>query len=683
MRPARQVPGPAAQSARSSTGTSSSRISIASSSTATPRMMPISFGGRGPERAKVKKTATITARGGEDHAARVREAADHRLARIVAAVPVLLGAREQEHRVVHRDREDHREEEHRPPGVEEALRLEAEQRLQRAVLEDPLGDAERGGGGQQVGEHAGGGDQRRLQREQQQQEAEPEDDADDERRLGRERGLEVVVLGDGAADASCPAAARRAAGRSSRRRRGPTGPAWGSPSRARGPRARSRRQDRGDAGSRCASGVTAAASPGGRDDLQRPGRAGAERAPGPARSRRARSRRGGTTLIEGIAVFSWVTGNARPSEHGERRMPVAERPAPEPLAPARRSARSGARRSAPTAARACRPCGPSLASTAGSSVSVAASTKITASMIPRLVERNAGLGTSITALSEIRTVSAAEQDGLAGGVHRHRGRVLGCQARAEEGAAEAVDDEQRVVDAEREREHQREVHRPDRDRQRAAWRGTASRRPRPVRAPSASAAARPRPASRTRCSRMPSVTGHEMTSERSIALRFAALKSDHMPAAPVRWTCTSPADSAASLPLSRSAARTISFEPCAAPACTIAVCPSREIEMPGAGCDDGRDRAVGAQGALDPGDDRPERPDRRRSSSARRRRSSGRSWRGRGSCGRSAARACTDCEPVASQPAPDSAFSTRGARHPSASATRAHAARTTRKWVAV
>ena len=35
---------------------------------------------------------------------------------------------------------------------------------------------------------------------------------------------------------------------------------------------------------------------------------------------------------------------------------------------------------------------------------VAANTKITATMIPKLIERNAGLGTSITALSEISTV---------------------------------------------------------------------------------------------------------------------------------------------------------------------------------------------------------------------------------------------------------------------------------------
>jgi hypothetical protein len=34
------------------------------------------------------------------------------------------------------------------------------------------------------------------------------------------------------------------------------------------------------------------------------------------------------------------------------------------------------------------------------------------------------------------------------------------------------------------------------------------------------------------------VTGQEITSERSIALLLAALKSDHIPEAPVRWTWT-------------------------------------------------------------------------------------------------------------------------------------------------
>ena len=112
-------------------------------------------------------------------------------------------------------------------------------------------------------------------------------------------------------------------------------------------------------------------------------------------------------------------------------------------------------------ARACPLAEPSFASTAGSRVSVAASTKTTASMIPTLTERKAGLGTSITALSEIRDGQGGEDHGLARSVHRLGDRFLGRQPGPEERAAEAIDDEERVVDAEREREHQREVRRPD------------------------------------------------------------------------------------------------------------------------------------------------------------------------------------------------------------------------------
>ena len=84
-------------------------------------------------------------------------------------------------------------------------------------------------------------------------------------------------------------------------------------------------------------------------------------------------------------------------------------------------------------------------------------------------------------------------------------------------------------------------------------------------------------------SRISSVTGQEITSDFNIAERFAALKSDHIADAPVRCTCTPAADSAASLPFNRSAATTIALESRAAPACTIAVCPSRETDTPAAG----------------------------------------------------------------------------------------------------
>ncbi len=43
---------------------------------------------------------------------------------------------------------------------------------------------------------------------------------------------------------------------------------------------------------------------------------------------------------------------------------------------------------------------------------MAASTKITASMIPRLIDRNAGLGTSITAVREISTVTPLKRTAL-------------------------------------------------------------------------------------------------------------------------------------------------------------------------------------------------------------------------------------------------------------------------------
>ena len=67
-------------------------------------------------------------------------------------------------------------------------------------------------------------------------------------------------------------------------------------------------------------------------------------------------------------------------------------------------------------------------------------------------------------------------------------------------------------------------------------------------------------------SRIPSVTGQEITSDLSIAERFAALKSDHIPEAPVSCTPTPALPSAASFVLRLSAALTIPLELFAAPA---------------------------------------------------------------------------------------------------------------------
>ncbi len=109
-------------------------------------------------------------------------------------------------------------------------------------------------------------------------------------------------------------------------------------------------------------------------------------------------------MIEGIAVFSCVTGIASAMSTASAIAPYAigrfQSRSPQAANLGERCSPERAHGSASLSTR-----GPSFASTAGSSVSVAARTKMTASMIPRLVERNAGLGTSITALSEISTVT--------------------------------------------------------------------------------------------------------------------------------------------------------------------------------------------------------------------------------------------------------------------------------------
>ena len=83
--------------------------------------------------------------------------------------------------------------------------------------------------------------------------------------------------------------------------------------------------------------------------------------------------------------------------------------------------------------------------------------------------------------------------------------------------------------------------------------------------------------------RMASVTGQEISSDFIIADLLAWLKSDHMPAAPVRSTRTPLDPSLASGPFSSSAARTMSFSSRAAPAWITAAWRSGEIDTPARG----------------------------------------------------------------------------------------------------
>ena len=178
------------------------------------------------------------------------------------------------------------------------------------------------------------------------------------------------------------------------------------------------------------------------------------------------------------------------------------------------------------------------------------------------------------------------------------------------------------------------------------------------------------------------VTGQLKSSERIIAVRLASLKSDHIPLAPVSETCTPSPSGRCSLVLRSSAARTMALASAAAPACTTTVWPSREIETPGCGGTTRLTRwsalsvrSVAAMARWNTGsaavlerectttiralDDRPSK------------------------FLSITLRAATDSEPVASQPAPDSAVSTFGANTPSPTATSAQVTATRRIWVAV
>src|SRR5579859_3949671 len=178
--------------------------------------------------------------------------------------------------------------------------------------------------------------------------------------------------------------------------------------------------------------------------------------------------------------------------------------------------------------------------------------------------------------------------------------------------------------------------------------------------------------------RIARVTGHEYSSDFIIALRLAALKSDHIPEAPVRFTEIALVESACSLPSSESAAATIAVGSAREPPRTSAVWPSREIDVPTLGGTTveipGLERNVlstlatvarkAGELALRPlewmttSGAELESPPKFR-------------W--------ISERACTDCEPLACQPAPDNAVSTCGAKTASATASVAQITAKSRK----
>ena len=166
------------------------------------------------------------------------------------------------------------------------------------------------------------------------------------------------------------------------------------------------------------------------------------------------------------------------------------------------------------------------------------------------MERKAGLGTIMIAASDASTVSALNATALpAVSIVSATEAAIASGRRAStpgvEGGAEPHDQEQRVVDAQGEGEHQREVESPDgdghelgRDDQGAA----ATSSPAMVNSRGSPAATR-LPKAMTK---MMIVTGHDSISERSMAERLALLKFAHRALSPVRVTLTPGDDKAES-----------------------------------------------------------------------------------------------------------------------------------------
>ena len=103
-------------------GTSTMRTIVASMSTATARPSPNSFSDRSSPSTNAENTHTMIERGRGDHACGGGETVGDGGRVVVGAVVLLLHAGQEEHLVVHREAEHDREQHHRRPRLDRALR---------------------------------------------------------------------------------------------------------------------------------------------------------------------------------------------------------------------------------------------------------------------------------------------------------------------------------------------------------------------------------------------------------------------------------------------------------------------------------------------------------------------------------------------------------------------------------
>ena len=138
--------------------------------------------------------------GARDDSSRRRDAERHRLGRVAGLVVALSDPAEQEHLVVHREPEEHGEEEQRHPRLDRVRLLEAEQIGADTFLEDEHQQAVRGADREQVERHGRAGHHDRPEDDGEQHERQREHERDHPRRGVDDRVEVVDVLRGRAAD---------------------------------------------------------------------------------------------------------------------------------------------------------------------------------------------------------------------------------------------------------------------------------------------------------------------------------------------------------------------------------------------------------------------------------------------------------------------------------------------------
>ena len=168
-------------------------VASISSATATPK--PICWNMIRSPRAKPENTATMIS--AAPVMIRAVEPTPNMTASVVSPrlVVALADPAEQEHLVVHREPEEHGEEEQRHPRLDRVRLLEPEQVGAEALLEDEHEQAVRGADREQVEHDGRSGDDDRAEDDGQQDEGEEQHERDDVRRRVDDRVEVVDVLG--------------------------------------------------------------------------------------------------------------------------------------------------------------------------------------------------------------------------------------------------------------------------------------------------------------------------------------------------------------------------------------------------------------------------------------------------------------------------------------------------------